>query len=155
MYTCFDIAKEFLNLAKAEGKTIAPMKLLKLTYIAHGYHLGFNRGPLIENPIEAWKYGPVIPELYHATKKFGKFPVDCEYIDLLSSHELPIDEKHFISLIWTSYKHLGGLQLSTLTHQENTPWALTYNGNFYKPITNEVIEKYYKALIHERNARPN
>jgi uncharacterized phage-associated protein len=151
MYNCFDIAKEFLSLAKDEGKIIPPMKLLKLTYIAHGYYLGFGKGPLIEDRIEAWKYGPVIPELYHATKKFGSYPVDYDYIDLISANELSSEDKHFISLIWNNYKQLGGLQLSTLTHQENTPWALTYDGDFYKVISNEVIESYYKKLIDERS----
>lgn len=33
-YNCFDIAKEFLKLAKSNGETLSPMKLLKLTYIA-------------------------------------------------------------------------------------------------------------------------
>lgn len=153
MYTCFDVAKYLLDLAKSEGKTIAPMKLLKLTYIAHGYNLGFNKGPLIENSVQAWKYGPVIPELYHATKKFGSFPVDGELIDLLSTQELKDEDKHFISLIWNSYKHLGGLQLSTLTHQPETPWAKTYDGGYHKNISNEVIQDYYTKLINERNAQ--
>lgn len=153
MYTCFDVAKYFLQLAKSENKTLAPMKLLKLTYIAHGYHLGFNKGPLIENSIQAWKYGPVIPELYHATKKFSNFPVDIELIDLLTTQDLKEEDKHFVSLIWNAYKHLGGLQLSTLTHQPETPWAKIYDGEYHKNIPNEVIKDYYTNLINERNAQ--
>jgi uncharacterized phage-associated protein len=150
MYNCFDISKEFLNLAKKEGASIAPMKLLKLVYIAHGYHLGFQKGPLIENTVQAWKYGPVIADLYHATKKFGSFPVDCDYIDLLSSNELAEEDKHFLSLVWNAYKQLSGLQLSSLTHQDGTPWAVTYDGEYHKTISNEVIENYYTQLINER-----
>ena len=38
------------------------MQLLKLIYVAHGWHLETSSGnPLIQNKIEAWKFGQVIP----------------------------------------------------------------------------------------------
>lgn len=155
MYNCFDIAKEFLTLAKEEGLTIAPMKLLKLVYIAHGYHLGFKKAPLINNPVQAWKYGPVIPELYQITKKFGKFPVDPDLVDMFYSKELSATDKHFVKLVWNAYKHLNGLQLSTLTHAKDTPWEKTYDGGFHKIIPNSIIEDYYTNMINERAKSTN
>lgn len=150
MYNCFDISKEFLKLARKEGVTVAPMKLLKLVYIAHGYNLGFYKKPLISNSIEAWKYGPVIPELYHFTKKFGKHPVDPDLIDVLSTVDLEENDKKFIKLVWDAYKRLNGLELSTLTHEKDTPWEKTYNGDFYKVIPNELIQDYYTDMINKR-----
>jgi len=79
------------------------MKLLKLTYIAHGYYLGFFEKPLIENEVQAWKYGPVIPELYHVIKRFGNGRVDADIIDLYSENKINDTEKDFLKLIWNAY----------------------------------------------------
>ncbi|WMC06283.1 Panacea domain-containing protein [Elizabethkingia anophelis] len=152
MYNCFDIAKQFLKLAYEEGDGLQPMKLLKLTYIAHGWYLGFYDKPLIENAIEAWKYGPVIPELYHVIKRFGYRNVDLETLELWAGDK-KVDNKdqNFIKTIWNTYKGFSGLDLSSLTHMENTPWAETYDPKAYhKLINNTIIEKHYKNLIDER-----
>ncbi|MDP9961861.1 Panacea domain-containing protein [Chryseobacterium lathyri] len=147
MYNCFDIAKQFLKYAKEEGIDVEPMKLLKLTYIAHGWHLGFYSKPLINNTIEAWKFGPVIPDLYHITKRFGFSNVDYDTISMRSSNKLSENEEKFIKVIWENYKQFSGLDLSTKTHLKGTPWFEVYDGTFNKVIDNQTIEKYYKDLI--------
>lgn len=147
MYNCFDIAKQFLRLAYEEGIDVEPMKLLKLTYIAHGWHLGFYGKPLINNGIEAWKYGPVIPELYHVTKRFGFSNVDLETIDLYSESNLQGEDLKFVNIIWNNYKKFSGLDLSAKTHIEGSPWSQVYDGSFNKLIDNSVIEEYYKKFI--------
>ena len=48
------------------GQPLTIVHLLKLVYFAHGWHLGRTGQPLINRPVEAWKYGPVIPEVYDA-----------------------------------------------------------------------------------------
>ncbi len=50
------VANYFLKKAAAEGVTLDPMKLQKLVYIAHGWHLGLLGAPLLRSPIEAWTY---------------------------------------------------------------------------------------------------
>ncbi|WFB67016.1 type II toxin-antitoxin system antitoxin SocA domain-containing protein [Chryseobacterium sp. WX] len=151
MYNCFDVAKQFLKLAKEDGEVLEPMKLLKLTYIAHGWYLGFYDKPLIKNSVQAWKYGPVIPELYHVTKRFGHGNVDIEIVDLYSENKLSNQDKTFLKTIWNAYKGFTGLQLSTKTHMDNTPWKEAYDPKVYhKVITNELIKEHYKKLIDER-----
>jgi uncharacterized phage-associated protein len=151
MYNCFDISKEFLKLAKEDGSGIDTMKLLKLTYIAHGYYLGFYSKSLIENDVQAWKYGPVIPELYHVIKRFGNGRVDADLINLYSENKLVEKDKDFVKLIWNAYKKNNGLQLSSKTHEKDTPWDQVYEtGVTNKVIDNTIIEDYYKNFINER-----
>ena len=38
------------------------MQVLKLVYYCHAWMLGLYGRPLIRQPIEAWRYGPVVPE---------------------------------------------------------------------------------------------
>jgi antitoxin SocA-like protein len=65
------VANEFIRLAEADGRALTPLQVIKLAYIAHGWMLALYQRPLISDSIEAWKYGPVIPTLYHALKKYG------------------------------------------------------------------------------------
>ncbi|WP_288446154.1 type II toxin-antitoxin system antitoxin SocA domain-containing protein [uncultured Chryseobacterium sp.] len=150
MYTSLDIANEFMKLAKQEGYPIQPMKLLKLTYIAHGWYLGFNGKPLISDTVQAWKYGPVIPILYGIIKRFGSGNVDPMTIELYKEKELSKTDAEFVKLIWNNYKKYSGLELSSKTHMPNTPWSIVFDGEHNKPIPNELIENYYKEIINER-----
>jgi uncharacterized phage-associated protein len=150
VYNCFDIAKYFVELAKKDGHGIDPMKLLKLTYIAHGYYLGFKDKPLFSNQVQAWKYGTVIPELYHVIKRFKTGFVDDFTLDLYSENDLSDDDKKFLEIIWNYYKEFSGLQLSDKTHQEGTPWGNNFNGQKNKTIPTESIKTYYKQLIKEK-----
>lgn len=156
MYNCFDIAKTFVDLAKEEKRAVDTMKLLKLTYIAHGYYLGFFGKPLFNNEVQAWKYGPVIPALYHVIKRFGTGVVDSETLSLYSENEVSKDDRKFLKAVWRFYKNFNGLSLSSKTHQENTPWANTYTPyEMYKVIDNSEIEKYYRDLIDHRGVEAN
>ena len=65
------VANHFLDLAERDGTTLNPMKIQKLVYIAHGWHLAIMEKPLIHESVEAWTYGPVIPDLYHEFKRWG------------------------------------------------------------------------------------
>jgi uncharacterized phage-associated protein len=153
MYTSFDISKKILELAERDGKKISPMKLLKLVYISHGYHLGFTGNPLIGDSIQAWKHGPVIPELYHAIKRFGPSPVDPELIDLYAEQKVDDKTSGLVEKIWAAYGEMPATKLSAITHNEGTPWSKTWDGEYYKSIDDRTIEKYYKELIEKAKRR--
>lgn len=150
MYNCFDIADYLLKKAREEGQGIDPMKLLKLTYIAHGYNLGFFDKPLFSNQVQAWKYGTVIPDLYHVIKRFGNGYVDESIVDLYKEKNVEGDQKTLLDFVWNVYKPLSGLQLSDLIHQENTPWSRTFNSSYNMPVSNDLIKEHYKSLIAEK-----
>jgi uncharacterized phage-associated protein len=48
------VANEFLKLAEQDGVKLSPMKLLKLVYFAHGWHLALKGEPLLNERVEAW-----------------------------------------------------------------------------------------------------
>src|SRR5687768_4006741 len=70
MHDARNVANEFLRQAKERGTKLTNMELQKLVYIAHGYSLAILDRPLIKQYVEAWRYGPVIPDLYHALRQY-------------------------------------------------------------------------------------
>ena len=51
------------------GGRITPLQVIKMAHIAHGYSLAIHNEPLVDEAVEAWKYGPVVPSLYYRAKK--------------------------------------------------------------------------------------
>lgn len=150
----FAIANYFIRKAAEEGVPLSPMKLIKLVYIAHGWHLAITGKPLIREPIEAWKYGPVIESLYHAFKRYGNanLPLSAEVPNAAIKDDP--DLKKLLDKVWDSYSKYTAAQLSTLTHRPGTPWKTVYDPvSFYTVISDDVIEKHYKEIIDAATRR--
>lgn len=58
-------------LVARSGGRLTPLQVIKLTYIAHGYSLAINGEPLVDEAVEAWRHGPVVPSVYHRAKRCG------------------------------------------------------------------------------------
>ncbi|RRT96759.1 type II toxin-antitoxin system antitoxin SocA domain-containing protein [Stenotrophomonas sp. 278] len=153
MYDVLTVADAILKIAKAQGKSLTPMQLVKLTYIAHGWSLGLRGKDLFANRIEAWQYGPVIPDLYHATKSYGRDPIPLGAIG--PTHEIAVspEDQAFLSDVFNKYGHLDGIALSYLTHRAGTPWTQVYDSRFRGiEIPDELIAQHYRDLA---NGRPH
>jgi len=59
MPSSVDAGGYLVQLAHESGKTLTPMELLEIAYIARGWKLGTTGEPLTEDHAEAWQYGPV------------------------------------------------------------------------------------------------
>ena len=173
-YSAFAVANSFLALAKKDGIEITPLKIQKLVYIAHGYHLALTRReehpdgvPLVhDEAVEAWTFGPVFPSLYHEFKVFGKDPItrraqDIKFLQIagifstdIVTPEVNKDDAGICALldrIWEIYRKFSGPQLSSLTHAEGTPWYETYReGETLRNthISNKVICSYYAGKLN-------
>lgn len=144
------VANRFLELAKEEHRQLTPMQVLKLVYIAHGWMLGLNGRPLIEQPVEAWQYGPVVRDVYNGVRSYGRDPVR----DAMWAPQQQLDyyEGDMVRQVYGLYKHMDGIALSNITHMPNTPWAETYRpGQFGRVIPNDLIAAHYQRLSRERN----
>lgn len=150
MYDVLSVADAILRIAKAKGKQLTPMQLVKLTYIAHGWSLALRDVDLFKNRIEAWKYGPVIPDLYQATKQYGRNPMPLELIGGDDDFPVGVEDKKFLEEIFEAYGHLDGIKLSYLTHQAGTPWTKVYAPSLNAEISDALIAEHYKGLLSER-----
>lgn len=155
------IANHFVSLLKGDGDATTPMKLLKLVYIAHGWNLAVFDAPLIDDRIEAWEYGPVIPDLYHAIKKFGLKevvgPIKGGSRAILKDYDA--DHLRLAELVLSTYRGWDAIELSAMTHREGTPWHTVWNdrgrqGRRNMEIPNHLLREHFLELgsrVTDRN----
>jgi len=138
------VAAHLLSIAKSENVPLTPLKLMKLVYLCHGWSLALRNDSLILEEVEAWQYGPVIPQLYNIIKHFRAAPVE----NIGCYVEAPSDEqKSLIKSVYRAYNHLTGIQLSDLTHQPGTPWSKTYpNRKQSSTIPTSIIQSHFNEL---------
>lgn len=125
-----------------------PMHVIKLVYLCHGWMLGIKGCNLINEPAEAWQYGPVVPSTYHRYKSFGGNPITAEPLDRTTN--LDAGQNELVEAVVQAYREYTGWMLSSITHQPDTPWAKVYkNGRGEGAIIpNELIQRHYKDRVN-------
>ncbi len=169
------VANEFIELAKKNGvKDLTVLKLLKLVYIAHGFGLSLFKGEkLLIDPrfdtVEAWKYGPVIPSVYHTFKQYRNTNITEKGIIFsgIDSNGDPVactpileedDAKSIVRIVWKRYGKSTARELVDLTHMGGTPWSISYKEGLNKEIPDSLTKMYYDSvikLILENNGKRN
>ena len=153
-------------IARTGGK-LSPLQVIKLTYIAHGYSLALLDEALIAESVEAWKYGPVVPSLYHAAKKYG----GCKITRLLYSGVSTSDaegvkdsigfmarrmsegQKAVLDGVLDAYGNFTGYELTSMTHVQDSPWKRYYKPRTYgQKIPDHVIKSYYGEIVRNGSA---
>lgn len=156
-HSALAVAGYLLERASEVPRSLSPMKLIKLVYIAHGWMLGLYGRPLFEEDVEAWRYGPVIRELYHEVKTFRARAVPPN-LDGLSSDATEFDEyeQDVMNQVQNVYGKYTAIQLSRLTHSPGTPWDLIYNkfGRDFV-IPNDLIEDHYAKMYRKYGESEN
>lgn len=143
MATVFDVAAYILE---RQGPMTA-MKLQKLVYYCQAWSLVWDEKPLFESRIEAWAFGPVVPDLYELHR--GCFNVNRVVIrgepTLLNDNE-----RDTIDHVLEFYGNKSSQWLSELTHFES-PWLNARVG--LKPgergsveITLDSMIEYYTSV---------
>lgn len=162
------IANYFVKKALADGFPVTLMKLVKLVYIAHGWHLGLTTPsqPLLSEGVQAWKYGPVVPSVYDAFRVNGSSNV-TELAATVGPDGRMVYQAvadpgltQFLDAVWERYKRFDGLQLSALTHQQDTPWYTCWHNEGASNvmgyvIPNNLIASHYHAMADANRARTN
>lgn len=160
MYSALVIASQFVNKSIAEGNPVTQMKLQKMVYIAHGLHLALYGNNLVNEHFSAWKFGPVIPQIYNFYRSFGSQPittrtrlelssgVGIEYnVDVLSDNA-----ENVIEMTWNITKDVDAIRLSNWTHLQGSPWHKAFSGagcvDFCDAtINNDEIKTYFTKVF--------
>lgn len=153
-YPVTTVANTFLQRDFEDGvPTISPMKLQKLVYCLHGWYLAVTGNALIPEKFSVWQYGPVQDELYHRFKRYRDQPIR-EYATTWHEGEqrayvVPDSDKNFQSIfdaVSRKYMPFSALELSSMTHQQGTPWSITLE-NGGGPIDDQLIKKHFIGIV--------
>ncbi len=138
-------------------KYITHLKLQKLVYISYGFYLARTNSSLFEEDIEAWRLGPVIPELYHEFKRFGpaiirRWSANFDYQS--GKFKIPVvsdDDDAAIRALdftWNHYGWISARDLVDITHAEGTPWKITRDQD-RRVINPNLIRDHFRMLLND------
>ena len=121
------------------------MKLQKLAFYSQAQHLAQYGTPLFPESFEAWRGGPVAPELYALHR--GKFLIRPGELSSGDSSALTDAERRLIDGVCSRLGGMTGAELSERTHLES-PWlnareGLAPSDPSNAVITQEAMHSYY------------
>lgn len=148
-YSALDIAKKIICKTDIEhGDSVTNLKLQKLLYYLQGFHLAFFGQPLFNEAIEAWTYGPVVPEVFQEFKRYKKRDINPEnYVDRLV---LTPDQQQMFDMVYSEYNKFSAVALMNMTHTEG-PWK---NHEIGDVIPTDELRAFFLTQI-ERDDQQN
>jgi uncharacterized phage-associated protein len=161
MYNAISIASLFVQKGIEDGRAITPMQANKLVFLSHGWHLAFTDQPLICEQVEAWPHGPVVPSIYHHLKRHKGNPIPLlEGTGSACLSEMEVIRKDpqvqlLLDSVWKGYGHRTGVELSTITHKQGSPWHMVWvlqGGRVHSntQIPNLLIRDYYRSIYLQK-----
>lgn len=134
-----DVASHLLAVS---GHKLRPFKLIKTVYYIYADLLEKNNKEPFTSHLEAWDYGPVDPDVYHAYYQDDKLDVYDSLIPKINNNQDLILLKEIDRLARkykSSFDNIG----KNPTHREGTPWKRVFKPVANAKITNESIIRYH------------
>ncbi len=142
-----DIANKIILRTDIErGDVISNLKLQKLLYYVQGYHLAVFDDVLFNEPLEAWMYGPVVPDIYHRFKENGSLGLTLDP-SKFKEISLDVEPENIFNQVMEEYGKFNAIKLMEMTHNE-LPWKEAFERED-KKIDIKSMQKYFKTLVDE------
>ncbi len=151
------VANFMIGRSLKQGPPITHLQLQKLVCISYGFYFAQTNGKLFQEKIEAWPYGPIVPELYHEFKRFESFPLrkwSAHYNYLTGKFQIPVVSKNdsaslkVLNFVWRRYGILSAKQLVEITHADGTPWKITIDQK-RRRIKDDLIRNHYSKVLDD------
>lgn len=146
MYPVLLISRYIIDSEKRHGRGVSNLRLQKLLYFVQAHFLLTKHTPCFSEHIEAWDFGPVVPEAYHEYKFYGSSNIP--------TYGVPTPEKNFLQISNNDKKLIDDIvaqcaryttsQLVSLTHNQE-PWIKAHNAPLGNQISNESILKFFEG----------
>jgi len=135
-----EVAKYFLTKFDSQDKQNSHIKVQKLLYYSQGFWMVLNnQTALFPEKIEAWKYGPVVPDVYYNWNSGERIFFHTGTLNLKK------DVTDFLDKIWNTFGDWTVSQLVAKTHVE-APW-MTAVRDGKSEITLRSIYEYFQDKV--------
>ena len=154
MINALNIVNNVLFRAFDENIDVTPMKIQKLVYFIYRDYLKNTGKKLFLEEFEAWKYGPVVPNIYYAFKHLGANSIRSYIKEPDGKTVLIADEgnapelKSVIDTVWSNCKSYSGIYLSSLTHMEGGAWRKAWLDGKRRLLDEEIKEDEISYVRH-------
>jgi len=151
------VANYFLSLARRDNIEVSHMKLQKLLYYAHGWYLALKEEPLLDDPIQAVRYGVWIMSVYSFFINYGNNSISSllmpdlfyelypEYPEIKSPFA-----KNLVEKVWDIYKPFSAIVLASMSTMSGSPWDTTRKfcdkNKRMIEMSDEIIMHHFKQL---------
>ncbi|MBS7226291.1 MAG: DUF4065 domain-containing protein [Clostridiaceae bacterium] len=139
-YNVLDIAKYVIYYCTKKGYLITNLKLQKILYFIQAIFLVNTGSPCFKEEIEAWDFGPVVPEVYHEYKFFGNSNIFLEDEDIPYINK---EDKKLMKSMIDECSDYSAAELVSLTHKQ-APWKKAYKKYYNNVISKESIREYFE-----------
>lgn len=158
MYDVLDVCRYVINYSNDKDYGISNLKLQKILYFIQAAFLTISerRTACFAEKIEAWDFGPVVPEAYHEFKQYGSGNIpsvqsyyDFNSCDLWNIKQIEFsndcindDDKEIINGVVDVFSEASATDLVTLTHNQ-APWKDAYSLGKNSEITRDAIRGFF------------
>lgn len=143
MYSAIIVAQYIIEHCNSIGKTISNLKLQKILYFVQAEFLVSKGEPCFREPIEAWDFGPVVPEVYHRYKVYGSASIPC--IERQLYYPFSENDRVMIDGIVDECAKYSASMLVEMTHRQ-APWKNAYRPYASTEISNASIKAFFEEV---------
>ncbi len=126
-YSAYDIAKLIIKKYNDENEYISNLMLQKLLFFVQKNSLKNNQKLIFNDEFEAWKFGPVIPNVYYKFCHYGALPIK------LKKQEILIDDEYVKTIICEEFNRWKGQSPFALVRESHKS-----GGSWEKVIKNSL-----------------
>ncbi len=157
MHDARAVANFFIDRALGTGRPVTLMTLLKVLYFSHAWQLAKTDEPLVGQPFEAWRHGPVNRVVYEQMKGQGSKPITKRLVSFnvqkgcFTDAEYDFDEglEMLLANVFDYYSQFHAFHLSDLTHEKGSPWDIIWTKAERQSvpgmvIPNDLIKKWFR-----------
>jgi uncharacterized phage-associated protein len=159
-YDVREIGNAILDIADQRGIALSNLSFNKIIYFAHAWYLAAESCSLVDSPFEAWRFGPVHPQIYQQMKRFGDKPINGRLtrIDVDTGRDVPFEvclDQDIMAHVRTITEFYGFRSASWLvnaSHEPGAPWDQIWSAAESEPdpgmiIPDAVTREYFAQKL--------
>lgn len=125
-----DCAAYLVNYAKSKKNLISNLQLQKMLFFAQVDYMTKHHGDeLFDDPIFAWQYGPVIPDVYNAYSCYGGSPIQDVSPGGRAADIKEAEARDSLNAVYENWVGRPAWSLVAESHKPGKAWDCVYNRN--------------------------